>query len=170
MWLLLSLCTTVEIMSLQNQMCVTIFCITIKIHTVFCGLIFCQLKSNSWEQSASLKPEYHLNMRKPVWPVLVCKCFPGPRKGTKFPEPRRQGITPQNMSSSSTPRLLARQPSKAKATSPNTWQTNAVSPYKLIASLRCPQLYLWRSFKSKSRSSCPSVRLKRCPAGIWMLW
>ena len=96
--------------------------------------------------------------------------FPGPSKGTKFPEPRRQGVTPQKTDSFSTLPSLAKQLPRTKVASPDTWQTNAVLPHESIASLRCPPVSLGRSFENKLRSGCPSMRLERFPERIWMSW
>ena len=94
--------------------------------------------------------------------------FPGPSKGTKFPEPRRQGVTPQKTDSFSTLPSLAKQLPRTKVASPDTWQTNAVLPHESIASLRCPPVFWGRSFENKLRSGCPSMRLERFPERIWM--
>ena len=91
--------------------------------------------------------------------------FPGPSEGTKFPEPRRQAVTPQNSDSFSSLPSLAKQLPRTKVTSPDTWQTNAVLPHE-----RCPPVSLGRSFENKLRSGCPSIRLERFPERIWMSW
>ena len=64
------------------------------------------------------------------------------------------------MDSLSTPPLLANQLPRAKAISPDTWQTNKVLPHRLTASLGSLQVYLGKSFENKCWSGCP-MRLER---------
>ena len=84
-----------------------------------------------------------------VLTVLVSEWSPGPSKGTKLPEPWRQGLTPQNTDSFSTLPSLAEQLPRTKNASSDTWQTNAVLPHESIASLRCPPVFWGRSFETK---------------------
>lgn len=65
------------------------------------------------------------------------------------------------MDSFSTPLSLAEQLLRTKATSPDIWQTNAILPRELIASMRCSKVYLGRSFENKLRSRYPSMKLER---------
>ena len=46
--------------------------------------------------------------------------------------------------------------------------TGITMPHESIASLRCPPVFLRRSFENKLRSGCPSMRLERFPERIWM--
>ena len=84
----------------------------------------------------------------------------GPAKGPSFQSFEDKGVTPQNTDLFSTPLSLAEQLLRTKAASPVTWQTSAVLPHELIASLRYPQVYLERSFENKWRSGYRSMRLE----------
>ena len=122
--------------------------------------------------SHSGKPHGVSKNRITTWPSNSTPryIFPGPSEGTKFPEPWRQGVTPQNTDSFSTLPSVAKQLPRTEVASPDTWQTNAVLPHESIASLRCPPVSLGRSFENKLRSGCPSMRLERFPERIWMSW